>query len=242
MVSAASQYDFSAVIDGFLAQKRLRGPHGALISDTVRSRARELLELPDMRYMPAFKILDVMATLVNIAAAIDEARQLRPGEVQALLRESLGEGTQLMRQFRMDAALERARYAPVMLHPQTGDTTPPREQLLRKRWSDMRSTHQEWVELPPAWLAVVDDTVDTVITSPVFANFRRGPLLQLFAEMLAVARTLYQQQAPLARLGEAIGQDSGLWKRYALKAKRYREPPTPLMDLATAPLPPHRMH
>ncbi|MBX9725744.1 MAG: hypothetical protein K2X09_00640, partial [Rickettsiales bacterium] len=121
MVSNVSAYDFSAVMDGLLARQKIRGPHVTSIVSTTRERALALLSLPDARYMPAFKILDMLSAMVAIAGAIAEATQLRANEVRALLRESLGDDTKLVRQFMLEAALERARYEPLMLAARTHD-------------------------------------------------------------------------------------------------------------------------
>jgi hypothetical protein len=232
MVSLASAYDFTAVIDGFLAQKKLHGAHATLIHNTVRQRATEVLAVPPVRYMPAFKILDLLAAFVNIGAAIDEAAQLRAGEVQALLREGLSDGTALIRQFMLEAALEKARYEPMMLDHEAGTSHDRRLPLLKRRWEAMRAAHQEWAKLPEPWLARVDDAVTRALESRDFQDFRQGPLLQLFAEMLGVARTLHQNQASTLELIQDLSEQGKLWRSYVLKSKRFRERRAPAMDLA----------
>lgn len=223
MVDTASAYDFSAVMDGLLARKKIRGPHAASIAATSRERALALLSTPDARYMPAFKILDMLSAMVAIAAAIGQATQLRAIEVRALLRESLGDDTKLVRQFMLEAALERARYEPLMLDARTSDAEPTRALILTRRWAAMRAAHQEKAALPEAWMDAVDSAVERALAADDFKRFRHGPLLQLFAEMLGSARKLQQQGEPLATLETTLAKGGTLWRRYALKGARYRE-------------------
>lgn len=223
MVASADSYDFSPVIDEFLSLRPFTGPHAAALQTQIRQRARELLSEADVRYMPVFKILDLIAGCVSLARAIDQEPQLRPNEARTLLRESLSATAPLVHQFHLDMALERARYAPMMLNP--GNAASEREQLLRQRWAAMRSAHQAHESLPPVWMAMVERTVFNAIAAPEFANFRPRPLLQFFAELLATARTLQQRGASIHALSDALQPTAALWRRYALKQARYRQPP-----------------
>ncbi len=241
MVSTVTAYEFSAVIDGFLAQKKITGPHGALITATIRERALKLLSHADVRYMPAFKILDILAAFVNIGGAIADAPQLRPAEVRALLRESLSDGTPLLRQFMLEAALERARYEPLMLEAQTKNASAERTLILQRRWAAMRAAHQDQSPLPDSWIERVDSAVEQALAARDFARFRQGPLLQMFAEMLALARKYHQQSASLTALETALSPDAALWRRYALKSSRYREKVSAAADIGTIQ-PPHTIH
>ena len=241
MVNTANAYDFSAVMDGFFAQKKIRGPHGALITSTIRERALALLGHGDVRYMPAFKILDMLAALVNIGAAIADATQLRPAEVRSLLRESFSESTPLIRQFMLEAALERARYEPLMLETRTTDASTERELILQRRWAAMRAAHQEKAHLPEPWMDVVDQAVETAMGADDFKHFRQGPLLQFFAEMLSTARKLQQQRATLGALAQALSAEGALWRRYALKSARFSEKEAPTVEISHL-RPPHTIH
>lgn len=241
MVSTAASYDFASIVDGFLAHKQLGGRHGQSIHSTIRSRALTLLEQPDVRYMPAFKILDLLAALVNIGAAVAEASQLRANEVQALLRESLSDTAPLIRQFMLDAALERARYEPLMLDARIADAVAERDLILQRRWAAMRAAHQDKSPLPDDWIDTVDTAVEQVLAAKDFRRFRQGPLLQLFAEMLGLARKFQQQGEKLAVLASALSANGALWRRYALKTKRYSEKQAPSPDIR-ALQPPHTIH
>ena len=241
MVSTASTYDFTSIIDGFFSRKKIRGPHAALITASVRERAMTLLSHDDVRYMPAFKILDMLAALVNIAGAIMEAHQLRPNEVKALLRESFSDGTPLIRQFMLEAALERARYEPLMIATPASEATVERDIILHRRWAAMRAAHQEKAQLPDDWMDAVDSAVEHAMEVKDFQRFRQGPLLQMFAEMLGLARKLHHQGEPLDALEFAVSDNGALWRRYALKTARFSEKAVKASDIQSIQ-PPHTIH
>lgn len=241
MVSTGAEYNFASVIDGFFALKKFESRNSAMVQSLVRQRAITLLAHPDVRYMPAFKILDMLASLVNIAVAVADAPQLRPNEAQLLIRESLADSAPLVNHFMLEAALERARYEPMMLAEPVTDAASERLLLLQQRWAAMRAAHQEKFALPDTWLEVIDHAVDTALAAPDFEHFRQGPLLQLFSDMLAAARKLHQQDGTLATLKNTVREGGTLWKRYALKSARYEEKPTFLHQHAF-PILPTRIH
>ena len=238
MVDIVAEYPFTSVIDDFFAIKPLNSRHATLLRDMVRARAGDLLSHPDARYMPAFKILDLLADFVNHAQAIAEAPQLNPAEAKALLREALADSTPRIRQFMLDAALERARYAPIMLPP-ASEYNDQRLALLHQRWAAMRAAHQERAQLPESWIDAIDSAVEAVLAAPEFQHFRHGPLLQYFSEMLAAARVLYHPDAPIESLTHALREGGTLWKSYALKSRRYADKRAahPAVCLNTMPLP-----
>ena len=231
MVSTAFTYDFTAIIDGFFSRKKIRGVHSAIITASVRDRAMTLLSHADVRYMPAFKILDMLAALVNIAGAIMDAPQLRPNEVKVLLRESFSDSTPLIRQFMLEAALERARYEPLMLASPASEAAAERDLILQRRWAAMRAAHQEKAQLPDDWMDAIDTAVEHAMAVKDFQRFRQGPLLQMFAEMLAIARKFRQQAESLDALEFAISDSGALWRRYALKTARFSEKAAKPSDL-----------
>ncbi len=245
MVSLSHEYNFSGVVEEFFALKTLHGPHAELLQKQVRERAAELLGNPDTRYMPAFKILDLLAVMVNTATDVADEPQLRAHEATALLRANLADSTPLVKQFVLDAALERARYEPMMIVE--SDDISHRDAALHKRWDAMLAAHQELEPLPAEWETEISAAVASVMKAEAFHEFRQGPLLQLFAEMLTTARKLHREKATLKRLREALGPDAPLWKRYALKATRYGEKPDDESSLpaeSRVPTPPNspRMH
>jgi hypothetical protein len=242
MVATASAYDFTAVIDGFLATRPIEGRNAATIISTVRSKASALLAHPDVRYMPAFKILDLLAALVNIGSTIGEASQLRPVEVEVLLRESLSDSSPLVRQFLLEAALERARYEPMMLDAPVTDSHTERQLILQKRWAAMRTAHLEKAKLPAPWMAIIDDAVAHALHADDFRRFRQGPLLQLCAEMLALARKLHHQHTSPETLIHELSPQGSLWRRYALKSARFNEKSMAMPSIAALTPHTHRLH
>lgn len=232
MVTQHSAYDFSAILDGLIARRKIQGPHAAIIVATMRERCADLLSLSDVRYMPAFKILDLLGAMIEIAAAIAQATQLRPNEVRALLRESFCDDTALMRQFMLEAALERARYEPIMLEANTQNPAHARSTLLTRRWLAMRTAHQEKFTLPDDWLEAVDTAAYRAMNAADFSEYRLGPVLQMLAEMLALSRKTYQQHGNIEHLASALSPQGAIWRRYALKAKRYGVAATPTTDIS----------
>lgn len=223
MVALSEQYNFASVIDEFIALKSFPLPHGDFLRERMRKRALDILAHPDIRYMPAFKLLDMLAEMVNTAAEIAAEPQLRRNEAQALLDSHISDTAPLIAHFILEAALERARYEPMILEAAGADALAYRNLMLSKRWQAMLAAHQAHAPLPEEWSQTVSNAVLQVISAPVFGEYRVGPLLQFFAEMLATARQLHETAAPLAQLGDHIGEQSALWKRYALKNARYRE-------------------
>ena len=242
MVETASSYDFSVIIDDFLLRKKLSGPHRNTITTTTRARALSLLSHPDVQYMPAFKMLEMVAALVNMAGAIDQATQLRPSEVNALLRESLSDTTPLLRHFMLEAALERARYAPLFIGDERREAMVARELVLQRRWAAMRATHQENASLPDDWMECVDTAVEAVLNADAFCSFRQGPLLQMFAEMLSIARTFHQSGESLNKLASALSSTGTLWRRYSLKYARFGQPKPKPADMKAIQPASHTIH
>lgn len=223
MVDSSARYNFTSVVDEFLALKSLGGPNGEILRDTIKSRASEILSRPDIRYMPAYKLLDMVAEMVNVAHDIAAEHQLRRNEAIALLQSHISDSSPLVSQFILEAALERARYEPMMLDAEGADALAYRNLTLSKRWQAMLAAHESHSSLPADWSNEVSATVMRAISNAAFAQYRVGPLLQLFAEMLQQARLLHLSAAPQSQLGDMIGERSPLWKRYALKAARYKE-------------------
>lgn len=216
-------FDFQTILAHFFELTPLTGPHRKKLSAMVETHARDILAHPDVKYMPAFKVLDLISEMVNHAASIDEEKQLREIEAVKLLEAEFSPNAPLLRGFVLEAALERARYEPLMMVGDFADHATHRMELLNKRWHAMREAHRDTDLLPESWLQAVDAAVNNVILSKTFLDYRVGPLLQMFAEMLQYARQLHSNHLPLEALDAHIGEKSALWKRYKLKSKRFRE-------------------
>jgi len=237
MVALSEQYNFPSVVEEFLDLKSFDGPNGPLLKGMVKRRAAEILAHPDIRYVPAFKLLDLVAEIVNVAHEITLEPQLRQHEASALLQSHISDTSPMVNQFMLDAALERARYEPMMLDAPGADALTFRNLMLAKRWHAMRDAHQTHSDLPNSWADAVSHAVEQAIAAPAFADYRVGPLLQFFAEMLQQARNLHDSAATLTQLEDHIGPQSPLWKRYALKAARYKSHETPAAQEETRALP-----
>jgi hypothetical protein len=216
-------YDFETLLAHFFELHPLNGLHRKKLAELIRTHARNILEHPDVKYMPAFKVMDLISEMVGRAADIDAEKQLREIEAIKLLEAELAPNAPLLRGFVLEAALERARYEPLMLLGEFTDAAAHRASLLHMRWQSMREAHCSTHALPEPWLAMLDDSVTLVITSKTFREYRVGPLLQMFAEMLQYARQLHENRMPVLALAAHIDEKSALWKRYKLKAKRFRE-------------------
>lgn len=221
MVTLSAHYNFKSVVEEFLELKPFTGPHAELLRKQVRERAYEVLAGPDIRYMPAFKILDLLAEMVNTASAVAIEPQLRAHEATALVRASLADNSPLIKEFLLEAALERARYEPMMVDAPGADALTHRNLTLRKRWLAMRHAHDALATLPTDWMEQVSLAVGRAIAADCFRQYRQGPLMQYFAEMLSAARDIHAAKGTLEQVQEALGEDGALWKRYALKAARY---------------------
>ncbi|MFZ4124957.1 MAG: hypothetical protein ACOYJ2_02645 [Rickettsiales bacterium] len=219
-------YDFETLLAHFFELHPLHGPHRKKLAELVRKHAHGILEHPDVKYMPAFKVMDLISEMVNHAADIDAEKQLREIEAVKCLEAEFATNAPLLRSFVLEAALERARYEPLMLIGEFDDATAHRASLLDRRWRAMREAHTHVHSLPEAWLHALDSAVTLVISAPTFREYRVGPLLQMFAEMLQYARQLHEHHMPIESLTAHINEKSALWKRYKLKAKRFREADT----------------
>lgn len=170
--------------------------------------------------MPAFKIMDLLAAMTELGATLSHETQLRSQEVDIILRETLSDTAPIIRQFLLEAALECARYEPMMVNDETAET---RFEILNRRWQAMYTAHQSQSKLDHPRLAHVQQAVTNAIHSPDFAHYRTGPMLQLFSEMLATAREHQLENKPISELETALSSNNALWRRYALKSKRYQQ-------------------
>lgn len=216
-------YDFETLLSHFFKLHPLHGPHRIKLAELVRTHADRILEHPDVKYMPAFKVMDLISEMVTHAADIDAEKQLREIEAVKCLEAEFTTSAPLLRGFLLEAALERARYEPLMLTGEFNDAAAHRASLLGRRWRAMREAHTRTHPLPEAWLHTLDNVITLVISAPTFRNYRVGPLLQMFAEMLQYARQLHEHHMPIETLIAHVDEKSSLWKRYKLKAKRFRE-------------------
>jgi len=215
------------------------------MADYLQQRVTDLLNDSDSAYLPSFKCMDFVATCANIATSIAAEPQLRPQEALGLLKSMLTDDTEIVRRFRLEAALERARYEPMMLHEtELADAVSHRHAMLQKRWHAMREAQQKLYAIGEAYLREVDQAVTLVLESDAFRDYRMGPLMQFFAEMLHTARLASYQAHPPSILAELLHPSGRLWRSYALKSRRFRsDPPSALQqEMFSASFPPAVLH
>jgi hypothetical protein len=86
----------------------------------------------------------------------------------------------------------------------------------------MREAQQHIYAISDVYLAEVERAVAHVIASPDFRDYRVGPLMQLFAEMLHTARSASYQAHSTESLAQQLSPTGRLWRSYALKSRRFR--------------------
>lgn len=239
MVDTLRQHDLTSLVEGLLTTKAFPEPHGPMLLGLVRARCQALLEKHDMQYMPAFKILDLVAELVNSASEIAHEPHLRAHEARALWQSHASDHAPLVQEFLLEASIERARYEPLMVEAGTLDALSYRNLILTRRWAAMLAAQQTLHPLPESWIAVAQSAVDAVIAAEAFHTYRVGPLLQYFAEILQIARDLHHSHSECSEMAELAGPGSTLWKRYALKSARFQQQSNPGQNTLSA-LPPQR--
>lgn len=231
-----STSEFIALLTHLCAQHPKGSASWPPLFSHMHSRVTELLNHPDSAYLPGFKCLDFISATANLGLSIAEETQLRPNEALGLLKNLLADDAEMVKRFRLEAALERARYAPLMLHAEElAEANSHRSALLQKRWVTMREAQQALYTMHTEYLACAERTVAQVIESVEFSSYRIGPLLQMFAEILHEARSASCQQLPLDTLKAALSPSGRLWRSYALKSRRFRDavPPPAQFDMLT---------
>lgn len=223
MVHYLEREDILALYNGLCDSLQPDSANWPQIEATLHQHIFNFVDDPLTGYMPSHKWLEFIAGCVEHAVTIASEPQLRANEARAMLKQVIGHDTPLYRQFKLEAALERARYEPVMLQDGGGNSTQKRDLLLNKRWHAMKLAQQEHAPLPVAMLDILDHAVDSAIQAPCFANYRIGPMLQFFAEMLQIARQLHHNGQASNLLADKIMESSTLWRRYALKSERFKE-------------------
>lgn len=209
---------------------------------TVNSQIQAVADAPESAYVPRHKWLEFITGCVSHALSIAQETHLRTHEARAMLQQLIGAHAPLSKQFYYDAALEQARYEPIMLTAAVSQKISERTQILQKRWQAMCAVQQAHQPLSASSLASLDYYVASAIEDPAFCNYRTGPMLQFFADMLLHASTCEAENIP-EMLESKIGQQSPLWRRFALKSSRFsknQKQPSPSV-WPTLPTP-NRLH
>ena len=204
MVHYLEKDDILALCDGLCSTLAPPSHHWPAMESMIRDHIRAVANAPESAYMPSHKWFEFISGCVGHAVSIAQETHLRPHEARAMLDQLIGNNAPLSRQFKLDAALERARYEPMMLGYNALDHHAKRTALLIKRWNAMRAVQQEHAPLSDEALTIVQIYVERAIHELAFANYRIGPMLQFFSEMLTKASSLEADDA-ISKLERSIG-------------------------------------
>ena len=218
--------DFLEILDSLMDQLL---ESGAILPETyfetLRKAAREILVHPDMNYVPGYKITELMADMVNVAASIAAEGWLSQAEAQQQLDSMLGTDSAVIRSFLSAAAMERARYEPVMLAERYHSPLAERNAILSLRLKRMLAARQTYDPLPQSYVRAVRMAGHRAIHADCFRIYRIGPMLQFFDDMIKqadqVAQTTYDEFAGLAIISDLLREEGRLWKLYRHKAPRF---------------------
>lgn len=216
------------ILEAFLDQYEEIGIFFPRFREMVADRAQALIAHPDSHYMPDYKLTTLMADLVNLAASISTSGWLSDNEALEELIIALEPSSPLVRHYLADAGMERARYEPLMLDKAYMSPLDERNAILRIRATRMLEVLQTYTPVPDVVLALLSDTVTRVIESESFRYYRAGPMLQLFAEMIARASQqadrISEPDALLLKLAFELSDRGVLWRRFAAKSSRFSAP------------------
>lgn len=189
----------------------------------------------DCSYLPNFKWMDFVSVAVTLTRSIAQETQLKCNEASGLLRNLLSDTAESVRRLRLEASLERARYEPMMVQQtHIKKWGSERKATLHMRWELMKAAQQAHYEIPPLYMQHVEQAVEQAIRSTAFRNYRVGPTLQLFAEMLHIARGATTEGESEKALKRALSPNGTLWRSYVLKAQRYKKKPPSVGDASGA--------
>ena len=222
--------DFLDILDGFYEQL---SDSGAVLYpncyEQMRAAARRITGMVDLHYLPGVKVTQLMADLVNIAAAIAAEGWLSQSESEAQFAAMTRNDSPLVQTFVMEAEMEKARYEPVMVEERFERPIEERNAILRRRLKRMLAARQAYLPLPDVYLRSLRMAADRVMQAECFARFRPGPLLQMFDDMVAMADTVAESHwDPLKGadyLNALLAEEGVLWKRYRCKAPRFQARP-----------------
>jgi hypothetical protein len=239
-------YDYPAVLASFFEAASDVPPERLLpLRELVESAAKRALSHADIVYMPAFKILDFLSDITELAISIAAEPHLRTHESKAMLSQLLTDEAPAFAELYREAALERVRYEPVMLTDTYDSPLAKRNAILAIRLARMLAIYEESGLIQEAHLRLVREMAERAMSSPDFATYRAGPFCQFFAELLLEA--LRAESA--TDLLTAIGPQSRAWRSFKLKSQRFSaDPDDPLITGASSeaiPLPnptTHRLH
>lgn len=210
-------YDYSTVLASFFDAAGDLPEHTNHLKPLIEATARHALSNPDVPFMPAFKVLDMLSGLVNLCVSIAREPHLRPNESRAMLSQLISDDAPLLTHFYREAALERVRYEPVMLTEHFNSAWLKRNAILQIRLSRMCDIYLSAALLTPEKHNIVTQHAQSALQSNDFSTFRAGPMCQLFAEMLSATVNTSSTE----EIASLIGPTSKMWRRFRLKSHRF---------------------
>lgn len=201
--------------------------HGS--RDIITDRAKQLLASPDTHYLPGYKLTELMADLINIAATISAEGWLSHQEAIEHFIHATSDNSPLVLEFMATAKMERARYEPIMLTQRYDTPQAERNEILRVRLKRMLLARQSHDPLPHSFVRAIRIAGHRAIHAPCFATYRIGPMLQFFCDMIKQAEhihiTTYDEMQGVAILNHTLREESPIWKLYRHKAARFSAKP-----------------
>lgn len=225
--------DFHAILDQLYFQylESYATPFAGCY-EALKARADDILRDDAYTYVPGHKLTEFLADLVNIAASITSQGWLSESQAHATFHELTAANSPLMRHFTLDARIEEARNAPLMLDDRGMGVEESRLQLLTKRLELILTARQSDYPLPDSFIAIIREAAQHAFQAECFRHYRYGPLLQMVDDMLTIASDIAYQMGDEAqgqlKLRLKLKVNSALWKRYKYKSSRFRQPDAPV--------------
>lgn len=220
--------DFLEILDAFIEQHLETAPLFQGFEGILREAARAAVSEKGMRFMPGFKITNLMADMVNLAATISCEGWLSEAEAAKQLQALLDKNARLRRQFRQEVRLEGARYEPIMLSDDHATPLEQRNAMLRKKYARMVDARQSELPLPHSFIDEVMEAAERAIEAECFEVYREGAMLQFFAEMLQAADNVleasFDELQGVSMLEEMLKPCGRIWRSFKMKASRFKAP------------------
>lgn len=221
--------DFLEILDGFYDQLT---DAGALLFvgcyEATCDAAKRIMQSTDLHYVPGHKVTELMADLVNIAAAISCEGWLNDDQARSNFDELTSSTSPVARTFQAEALMEKARYEPIMLTDRHTSPLSERNSILQLRLARMLSARQYYDPLPMSYIRAITDAAHHATLAECFATYRPGPMLQYFDDMIRLADQIndqtFDEPQGLIALHEVLREGGRLWKLYKHKAPRFRAP------------------
>lgn len=221
--------DFLEILDSFYDQLT---EAGALLfsgcHEATCDAAKRIMKSTNLHYVPGHKITELMADLVNIAAAVSSEGWLHEDQARSNFDELTSASSPVVMTFQAEALMEKARYEPMMLREQQASPLAERNAILRLRLKRMLDARQYYDPLPSSYLRAIRGAAERALSAECFASYRPGPLLQLFDDMIRHADQINEQTFDelhgISTLHDTLRENGRLWKLYRHKAPRFRAP------------------